>query len=101
MNIPAFRAQQSYGVAQEKLSVNPADLNNVEDPESGGAFKALHDLVSTVSDGERAATDFLTGGADPHSVVEAIAAAELAVETATAVRDKAVEAFQDILRMPI
>ena len=43
----------------------------------------------------------LVGRADPQAVVEALAATELAVQTAIAVRDKVVEAYQEILRMPV
>ena len=38
---------------------------------------------------------------DPQAVVEALAATEMAVQTAVAVRDKVVEAYQEILRMPV
>ena len=41
------------------------------------------------------------GGADPHALVQALAQTELAVQTAVAVRDKVVEAYQEILRMPV
>ena len=43
----------------------------------------------------------MIGGADPHALVQALAATELAVETAVTVRDKVVEAYQEILRMPV
>ena len=43
----------------------------------------------------------MTGRADPHSLVQALAATELAIETAVTVRDKVVEAYQEILRMPV
>ena len=43
----------------------------------------------------------MSGGADPHALVQAIAQSELAVEAAVTVRDKVVEAYQEILRMPI
>ena len=45
--------------------------------------------------------NYMTGSADPHSVVEALAAAELAVQTAVTVRDKVVEAYQELIRMPV
>ena len=51
--------------------------------------------------GEETAKAGLIGKADAHSVVEALAASELAIETAVAVRDKVVEAYQEILRMPV
>jgi flagellar hook-basal body complex protein FliE len=43
----------------------------------------------------------LSGRADPQSVVQALVATELAVETAVTVRDKVVEAYNEILRMPV
>ena len=58
-------------------------------------------VAQAVSEGEKAASAMIVGEADPHSVIEALAVAELAVETAVTVRDKVVEAYQEILRMPI
>ena len=59
------------------------------------------DLAKTVSTAETQSQNLIAGSADPHSVVEALAAAELAVETAVTVRDRVVEAYQEILRMQI
>ena len=39
--------------------------------------------------------------ADPHALVESLANTQLAVETAVTVRDRVVEAYQEILRMPV
>lgn len=102
MKFAAFQAAQSYSgvktaLKPEKQAADPAAPN----AESGGAFKAVHEMTSAVAQGERAAQAYMTGSADPHSVVEALAAAELAVETAVTVRDKVVEAYQELIRMPI
>ena len=43
----------------------------------------------------------MTGGADPHALVQALANSQLAVETVSTVRDRVVEAYQEILRMPV
>ena len=43
----------------------------------------------------------LSGNADPHALVTALAQSELAVETAVTLRNKVVEAYQEILRMPV
>ena len=40
-------------------------------------------------------------GSAAHALVQALAQTELAVETAVTVRDKVVEAYQEILRMPV
>jgi flagellar hook-basal body complex protein FliE len=43
----------------------------------------------------------LAGKAEPQSVVMALASTELAIETAVTLRDRVVEAYQEILRMPV
>ncbi|TPE52495.1 flagellar hook-basal body complex protein FliE [Amaricoccus solimangrovi] len=59
------------------------------------------DFLDTMRAGEDTVTAGLAGRADPQAVVEALAATEMAVRTAVAVRDKVVEAYQEILRMPV
>lgn len=59
------------------------------------------DFAKTLAAGEDTAKAAMTGGADPHALVQALAASELAVETAVTVRNKVVEAYQEILRMPV
>ncbi len=69
---------------------------------AGDAFaEAIENFTSTVQQGERMSHTALTTGADPHALVTALAQTELAVETAVTVRDKVVEAYQEILRMPV
>ena len=51
--------------------------------------------------GETLAKASMIGKADPHSLVQALAQTELAVEAAVTVRDRVVEAYQEILRMPV
>jgi flagellar hook-basal body complex protein FliE len=43
----------------------------------------------------------MVGDADPHALVQALSASETAIETVVTVRDKVVEAYQEILRMPV
>ena len=43
----------------------------------------------------------LSGGGNLTDVVTALARAELTLQTATAVRDRVVQAYQDIMKMPI
>ncbi|ETX29693.1 flagellar hook-basal body complex protein FliE [Roseivivax isoporae] len=59
------------------------------------------DFTETLRAAERTATEAMTGDADPHALVAALAQSELAVETAVTVRNKVVEAYQEILRMPV
>ena len=43
----------------------------------------------------------MQGRNDTQALVQSIAEAQIALETAVAIRDKVVEAYQDILRMPV
>ncbi|WP_411819868.1 flagellar hook-basal body complex protein FliE [Hyphococcus formosus] len=107
MKLPAYQAAQSYNLAKTALKSEANQpkaqeaLGADQTPETNSAFKAVHELASTITKGEQASMAYMMGSADPHSVVEALAAAELAVETAVTVRDKVVEAYQELIRMPV
>ena len=59
------------------------------------------DFAKTLRTSEAEAMEAMTGGADPHALVQALAQTELAVETAVTIRNRVVEAYQEILRMPV
>ncbi len=106
MKLAAFQATQNYNLAKTVLTGAGAGPMATPAPQAGEvkqnpAFEAVHNLAKTVAQGEQAGQALLTGNADPHSVVQAMAAAELAVETAVTVRDKVVEAYQELIRMPV
>ncbi len=95
MTIAANLAVHNYDLARNAAAPAPS-------PRSEAAFgAALGDFASGVHKAEAAATETMISGADPHALVEALAATELAVETAVAVRDKVVDAYLEILRMPV
>ena len=73
------------------------------DPKAGGgvAGEAFRDFAATLRQSEAVAQESLISGADPTALVQALAQTELAVETAVTIRDKVVEAYHEILRMPI
>ncbi|TVP72013.1 MAG: flagellar hook-basal body complex protein FliE [Rhodobacteraceae bacterium] len=96
MTIAANLAVQSYDLARSAAAPAPTS------PRSEAAFgAALGQFATEMHRAETAATNTMISGADPHALVEALAATELAVETAVAVRDKVVEAYLEILRMPV
>lgn len=71
-------------------------------PGSGeAALGALSDFARILAAGEQAALGSIAGETDPHALVQALAQTELAVETAVTIRNKVVEAYQEILRMPV
>ncbi|GLK65402.1 flagellar hook-basal body protein FliE [Paracoccus kondratievae] len=66
------------------------------DPQGAASvFSRMMDQV------DAAATGAMTGKAETHDLVQSIAQAEIALETVVAMRDKVVEAYQEILRMPV
>ncbi|MEN8841844.1 MAG: flagellar hook-basal body complex protein FliE [Octadecabacter sp.] len=95
MEIRSNPVAQAY--AANKSATAPDPTMN-----SGNAFgKAASDFIETLKHSEQTAMSAMSGGADPHALVQALAQTELAVETAVTVRDKVVEAYQEILRMPV
>lgn len=62
---------------------------------------AASDFAETLRAAESTARDAMAGKADPHALVEALAQSELAIETAVTLRNRVVEAYQEILRMPV
>ena len=72
----------------------------------GSGFSATLEraMQSAVDTGHRAdtqAVQALTGGGNLTDVVTALSRAELTLQTATAIRDRVVQAYQDIVKMPI
>lgn len=95
MDIRTSIATQGYGLA--KPATRP-------DPQSGGGQTPgsfAESYIQSMQQTEAQARTALTTGADPHALVQALAQTELAVETAVTLRDKVVEAYQEILRMPV
>ena len=62
---------------------------------------AAETAMETVRTGEATAAAGIRGEASTQEVVEAVLAMQSTVEVAVSVRDRFVEAYQEILRMPI
>jgi flagellar hook-basal body complex protein FliE len=70
--------------------------------EFGAALsRAMEQAVEIGRSADTAATAALTGQGSVTDVVLAVSRAELALQTAVAVRDRVVSAYQEIMRMPI
>lgn len=96
MDIKSTLASQSYASARTAVAPNPQQ-GGLE----AGFAKLAGSFADTLARGESTARAAMTGGADPHALVQALASSQLAVETVATVRDKVVEAYQEILRMPV
>ena len=62
---------------------------------------ALRDALNTGHEADSLAADAISGNGSLTDVVTAITHAELTLQTATAIRDRVVQAYQDIMKMPI
>ncbi|MCI2394750.1 flagellar hook-basal body complex protein FliE [Aliiroseovarius sediminis] len=96
MDIRSTLASQQYAASRQAATPLP----NGEQVTNPFAV-AANSFAETVQHGEKTAMAALSGNADPHALVQALAQTELAVETAVTVRNKVVEAYQEILRMPV
>ncbi len=99
MDLHATLAAQGYAVAR------PATAPRPDAGAAGGAGEAFSraagSFIETLQRGEETARAAISGGADAHALVQALAQTQLAVETVVTVRDRVVEAYQEILRMPV
>ncbi len=59
------------------------------------------DTVNAMHQSERVSGDALVGRADLNDVVMAVNNAEMGLQTVVGIRDRIIEAYQDIMRMPI
>lgn len=94
MDIKTSLAASAYAKARPATHAVPL-------PEKSPLSQTVRDFTEVLNQAEETAKAAMTGRADPHSLVQALAATERAVETAVVLRDKVVEAYQEILRMPV
>lgn len=74
--------------------------------QSGSDFGALlnRSLQGAVESGRQAdaqSMQAISGGGDLTQVVAAVSRAQLALQTTVAVRDRVIQAYQDVIKMPI
>lgn len=99
MDIKAFDAANAYGTA---LGAGASAAGTA----TGSGFGALvENLVeqtgAAVSNAEAVSAQAVAGSADMVDVVTAISNAEMVMESVTTVRDKVINAYQEIMRMPL
>ena len=68
---------------------------------SNPVTEGVSEFKQAMQAAEQAALNTAVTGADPHAMVEALANAEMMLDTAVTIRDKVVEAYQELLRMPV
>jgi flagellar hook-basal body complex protein FliE len=93
----------AYNNALQNAVKPGMDARNVP---GGKSFETMltdvaESMLKTGVEAEKATSQAMVGKADLNQVVMAVANADVAVQTVVAVRDKVIQAYQEILRMPI
>ena len=102
MSIDPLSASKAYmDVARAAQRATAGD--GAEDKIDFGQMvqNAIGDATQAAQGAEQAGMAAASGRADIVNVVTAIAQAETTLETVMAVRDQVIQAYQEILRMPI
>jgi len=85
---------QGQATATATPATPPASFENL-------LSHAIKDTLEVSRAAEATAMKGVLGEASVREVVEAVTQAELGLQTASAVRDRVIAAYQDIIRMPI
>jgi flagellar hook-basal body complex protein FliE len=96
MDVKTSFVSQAYANARSAAAPQPK-----ADGVAEGFAKVAGNMMNTLQEHEATARAAMMGGADPHALVQALASSQMAVETVATVRDRVVEAYQEILRMPV
>jgi len=99
---PVTNAIAAYANAG-KIGASPGLAARDGGGEGFGALvrQAAESAIGTLKQGEETSFAGVTGKADIAQVAAAVANAETTLETVVAVRDRVIQAYQDIIKMPI
>ena len=108
MNINTLAGNNAYNFAN-KLASSADGTGSASSTGSTGGIGGFGDLISSglnnalsnVKAGEQASMDAISGKASLTDVVSAVNSADIALKSVVAIRDKVINAYQDILKMPI
>jgi len=104
VTIPSITVTPS-GAAGAYARVQSGDLGGASGA-SGGGFgdvlsRALSGVVDAGHQADAKSMQAIGGQGNLTDVVTAVSRAELALQSAVAIRDRVVQAYQDVMRMPI
>jgi len=99
-------AASAYARVQTQGDLAAAEPASDAGQASGASFgdtlsSALQGVVQTGHDADAAASAALSGHGNLTQVVTAVSRAQLALQSTTAIRDRVVQAYQDIMKMSI
>ncbi len=86
-------ATKGAAVGKDEISTGPSFSELVKE--------AGQDAVKDGLNSEKVSLQSLTGDAGLADIVTAVSSAEVTLETVVSVRDRVIQAYQDIIKMPI
>lgn len=96
------QALSAYGAAQKRAQAGPTAVESGAAPRFENLLRSeLQGTRDALRASEAQALNALSGRASLQQVVEAVTEAELSLQKMTAVRDRVISAYQEIMRMPI
>jgi flagellar hook-basal body complex protein FliE len=104
MSFDALNAAKAYGNQQKMMQSADSAASDSEvasTPFLDMVESASQNLTSTLKASEAAQLQSLTGNGDLTNLVTAISSAELTLNTVVAVRDRVINAYNDIIKMSI
>jgi flagellar hook-basal body complex protein FliE len=101
MSVSAINAALQAYSGFDSAKTNPMDAGGGGDSFSSMLGRALEGAVSSGKQADTQAMAAVSGHGDLTKVVTAVSQAELALQTTVAMRDRVLQAYQDIIKMPI
>lgn len=99
--ITPLAAAKAYAATQGSAATGAAGAVTGEGGFDALVKSAMTDVMQTTKHAEHQMAAQVAGKAELIDVVTAISAAEASLETVMAVRDQVINAYQEIMRMPI
>jgi flagellar hook-basal body complex protein FliE len=91
----------AYSALNATRPTDTAKAAGKTDADKNLVAEGVSDFRAAMQQAEKTAMQTVVSGADPHAMVAALANAELMLDAAVTIRDKVVEAYTELLRMPV
>lgn len=102
MTVSLSDALAAYRNAANSLGQQGPESTKAGTSDFSGLVKdAIGTAANTMARGENLSAQSVAGKAELTDVVTAVTSAELTLQTVVAVRDRVINAYQEIMRMPI
>lgn len=99
--IPTIVVTPSAAAEAYSRTARGSDTSDAIGSFGNAVTQALSQAVQTGHTADNQAVKAVSGGGNLTEVVTALSHAEMTLQTVTAIRDRVIQAYQDIMKMPI